>query len=271
MRAWLILVVLGGGGGASAWADWPSPAEPRSSPLPFGQKLPWVKEEPEDLVGSPLADFRAKLRKLQEERDALRDDRKKTSRWLDEVDQRGEADLARLHYRLSGLLSHLSAGRVPPPRGPLGPSPRPAPVKTPRDLPVAKDPVPLKKEQASDASGQPFSPGLLATVPDPLTLANALFRAGNYRDALVAYRLVPLDGLKAGERMPVKYLVATCLRKEGKFEEASTYYLEVANSPSDDHLGACAQWQIQALRWHQDMAGQLKGIRDRRRALEDAP
>jgi tetratricopeptide (TPR) repeat protein len=104
-----------------------------------------------------------------------------------------------------------------------------------------------------------------------LSLAEALFQAGNYEQSLKAYRTIDLTGMKADDRAPIQYLTATCLRKLGKTEEAATLYREVANSRGDEQVASCAQWQLNMLRWRRDWEVRLQAARERRQSLEKMP
>ena len=39
------------------------------------------------------------------------------------------------------------------------------------------------------------------------------------------------------------------------------FFREVANSPGDEHVAQCAQWQLGAMRWHKDLHDQLGALR----------
>ena len=98
-----------------------------------------------------------------------------------------------------------------------------------------------------------------------------LFKSGNFELALKAYRLVSVAGMRPDERAPLQYLMATCLRKTGKMDEAAALYREVANIRGDEQVASCAQWQLVQLRWQIDFEAQLKDLQERRKALEAPP
>jgi hypothetical protein len=258
---------------ATAQTDWPAPEAPRLPARPVPLIISVADEKDIEPAASPLADFHFKLKKLKEERDLLKDERTKTLAWLDDEPASG-TEIAKLQQRLGGLLTYLAAvkkgGSAEPP--PRLPAPRKTEIEPPKTttpqtpLPIIEEPITKKQDKTDVKEKVRFS-----HVPDPLTLAHALFKAGNYADALYAYRLVPLDGLTASERVPVKYMIATCLKKQGKTEEAAGIFREIANSPGDEQLAACAQWQLGAMRWHKDLQEQLERVRQRRQALEKSP
>jgi TolA-binding protein len=103
---------------------------------------------------------------------------------------------------------------------------------------------------------------------DPRALASVLFKAGNFEFALKAFRTVNSAGMRPDERAPIQYLMASCLRKMGKVDEAAALYREVANTRGDEQVAACAQWQLVYLRWRSEFEAQLKDLQERCKALE---
>ena len=66
-------------------------------------------------------------------------------------------------------------------------------------------------------------------------------------------------------------MVATCLRKLGKREEAAKVYREVAAIKDDPFVADCARWQLDTLAWRKDVESQLAQMRQRRKGLETGP
>jgi TolA-binding protein len=231
---------------------------------------------------SPFQDLQTHLLKLRGEREALQHDQIQAAQqaqnsWLSETE-----DNSRLRLQLGGLLTRLGTYK------PQAPAPQPVPpvvqrpavsppaAKQARQQSVSPPPGPapvvgldlsIPARQTVETPASPDSPPVL----EPLLLAHALFRSGNYEGALPAYRLIRLEGLKAEERAPVQYMVAACLRKLGKTDEASTLFREVANCRGDEQVAACAQWQLSVLRWQREMEQQLQSIRERRKTLGETP
>ncbi|HEX5271926.1 MAG TPA: tetratricopeptide repeat protein [Gemmataceae bacterium] len=106
---------------------------------------------------------------------------------------------------------------------------------------------------------------------DPVAVAQNLFRAGDYEAALDAYRKVPLRGVTGEERAPTLYMIATCLRKLGKPDEAAKVYRDVAAIKDDPFVADCARWQLDNLTWRKEVEGQIAQLRQRRKALEPKP
>ena len=108
-------------------------------------------------------------------------------------------------------------------------------------------------------------------VIDPVAAAQNYFRAGDFETALDAYRHVPTRNAIAEERAPVEYMIATCLRKLGKREEAAKVYREVIGIKDDPFLADCARWQLETLTWHKEVETQLAALSQRRKGLESKP
>jgi hypothetical protein len=210
-----------------------------------------------------------------------------------------EAFRTRLH--LAELLIKLAAQNklkkaasqektAPRPPSETGSSQKPKipPIKQekPIEPKVVREPAPLPEEPKPEPSGKP--PTMPATgnkaaaaggsvsvgkdkPVDPVALAEALFRTGDYEGALAAYRLLDLHSLGRSSRVGAQYMMACCLRKLGKTDDAASLYREVANSKDDEILADCAQWQLGALRWRHDLESQLRQVQQRRQALEVKP
>lgn len=103
---------------------------------------------------------------------------------------------------------------------------------------------------------------------DPLGLAQSLFRAGDYTAALNAYRKLDKEEQKPEDRITIQYMMACCLRKLGRLNEASVLYREAANSPGNDFLMENAQWYLRTLKERRELEAQLDEVRQRRQALK---
>ncbi len=224
----------------------------------------------DDRPALPLAEVRQWLQKLKSEREGLSEERTRAAVFVQETLAAESTDNAKLQARLDRLMKSMTtAHAVSTPHQPAAP---PDPKKNELDLPPIPrvfTPAPPQAEPLLKES--PPSALEVTRAVAPLALAQALFRDGNYQGALKAYRVLPLDGLKAEERVPVQYMIATCLRKLGKVDEATVLYREVANSRGDEQLAACAQWQLSALRGHKESVERLTQLRQRRLALEQQP
>jgi hypothetical protein len=210
---------------------------------------------PVPVLPRPVAEppgLKQEAARLRAEREALAAERDKV---LPEAGSPGLGDseeMTRLRARVAELLARLNARG-----GPARPK-APDPVRLPTPPPVEK-PTP-----APAAAAEPFPDG---TPPaDPFLLAQALFRAADFDGALRTYRKLDQDSLTREDRVMAQFMIACCLRKLGKLEEAASVYREVANAREDEVLTDCALWHLSAIRWRRDMETQLEEIRQRRRS-----
>ena len=250
----LLLVVAASGADEG---DLPAPRRLPPQPFPAGPGCGLEDDSP----ARDLVELQRRLTLLKAEREALGAEHQAVAQNLSAARTASSADVAKLRLRLGELLMRLSTRDPPSKGGPLFPPSPLAPGAVPEKSPPAGDKDRAPKE------AQPES----AKALDPLALAQALFRAGNYDHALKAYGMLKLTGLRAEERAPVQYMIATCLRKLGKTDEAAVLYREVANLRGDENVAACAQWQLSALRWRSETEAQLKELRQRRQAVEKTP
>ncbi|HWG43734.1 MAG TPA: hypothetical protein VN688_13180 [Gemmataceae bacterium] len=122
---------------------------------------------------------------------------------------------------------------------------------------------PGKPAKQADNSGK-----ILTDAPvDPLTLAQTLFLAGDHAGALNLYRQLEKEEQSTEGRITIQYMLACCLRKLGKTDEASTLYREVANSDGNDVLVENAQWYLRAMKERRELETQFDELRQRRQAL----
>lgn len=173
-----------------------------------------------------------------------------------------EEELGKLRQRLQELVVKLAArtAQTPPP-----PLPRPeVPLVKPVPTETVKPPPPPVEKPVEPPPAKAVS---TEAVPlDTFSLGNSLFSLGDFESALKAYRQINLHGLRAEERVPVQFLIATCLRQMGKTDEAANLYREVAASRGDEFFADCARWQVASIRWKLDMETRLKEVQARRQA-----
>ena len=226
-------------------------------PLP----MPRIVDVNDDDYGQfSAAEFDRLLQKMKEEREALRSDWqslvKKNTR---PVPQDSDLELQRHFQQILQLLQKRT--QAPPPAPAKDQPPPPDPPKT-----TPEPQTPAAKEEKTAVVDMP--PVKLLSAHNFSAQANALFRSGQFEDALATFRLIDLKGQKAEVRAPVQYLMALCLLHLGKNDEALPLLREVANSRGDDKLADYAQWQLEMLRWQTDIQNRLQDIRLRREALE---
>ena len=101
---------------------------------------------------------------------------------------------------------------------------------------------------------------------DPFALGNVLVRSGDYAAAEKAFAKVqPTDE----NRMMLKFLTATCLRKRSQWKPASDAFRVVAGSNQDPVLRDLAKWQLDNMAWYQQTEShldQMRAERDKRTA-----
>lgn len=113
------------------------------------------------------------------------------------------------------------------------------------------------------------APKVVTDAPvDPLALAQSLFRTENIAEALNAYRKLDKDDQKPEQRVAIQYMIACCLRRLGKVDEAAALYREVANMPGDDFLSENAQWYLRTMKERRELEAQLEELRQRRQAMK---
>jgi tetratricopeptide (TPR) repeat protein len=168
-----------------------------------------------------------------------------------------------LRRELLELLTKLATKNV---------SPKPVP-ETPKPQKTAPPSAPKIGAAKSEAK-----PGTTAAHPlitdkmvDPFALGGALFRAGDFSGAEQAFRKVKVtdDNL-----VLLQYLVATCLRKQSLWEQATKAYRIVAANKDDPALRDLALWQLENISWYQQTASQLEQLlqlRESSDSLKDSP
>ena len=124
-------------------------------------------------------------------------------------------------------------------------------------------------EGGKQPSKQPDnSSNVLTDAPvDPLSLAQSLFSSGDHEAALNAYRQLEQAEQKPDERVAIQYMIACCLRKLGKLDEATLLYREVANSGGNDILVENAQWYLRQSRTGASWKGSSTSCGRRRQAI----
>jgi hypothetical protein len=195
------------------------------------------------------------LEQLRKEREALEAARSAPSEEPPRDEGGSTSETAKLRLRLAELLARTGA-LTRSRRADVAPQPPPFDPATPgKPLDPKTEPSTRPDTASATDTGKPV---------DSLALANALFGAGDYEGALKAYGQVNLTGMRPDERVPVQYLIATCLRRQGKTDEAAKLYREIAGSKGDEMVAELAQWQLQSMRWRRDMEEQIKDLRQRR-------
>jgi tetratricopeptide (TPR) repeat protein len=111
-------------------------------------------------------------------------------------------------------------------------------------------------------------PAVTDATVDPFALGKSLFRAGEYARAEQAFRKVVATD---DNRLILKYLIATCLRKRSQWQAAIDLYREVAASDKDPVLRDLAKFQLDGIRWNQDTEKQIEQLRKQRARTSVSP
>ncbi len=98
---------------------------------------------------------------------------------------------------------------------------------------------------------------------DQMAVGKAYFRAADYEQALAAFQRIPLEQQELQDGLLVRYMIATCLRNQGKLDEAMRLYSELVNAKlkGDETVAKYASWQLQLMQWQKDLgvrAAELK-------------
>lgn len=202
------------------------------------------------------------MKHLREERNLLEGDWKSLPKSRPSLNPVAEQEMLDLQKRLKQALSRPA----PEPKKPIDLRPNPAPPIKP-DPPIP--PPEPKKAGPGDPKTAPAAPVPLGpAVLNPLHLGHVLFRAERYEEALTAFRLVELKTQPAEDRAAIQYLMARCLLHLSKNAEAADLLREAANSRVNERIAEHAQWQLEMVRWRNEVEARLQNIRQRRAAAE---
>jgi tetratricopeptide (TPR) repeat protein len=228
--------------------DLPQPRKDPGAPATFPE-LPAPGAGGRAAPDADAAELQRHLRQLRTQREALHNERASSDRETAAMAPTtgNEAEISRLRKRMKELAAHGPTSRMD------GGAPLLRPLQSSG----------LTPPREGDTSGN--------GVIDPVAVAQNYFRAGDYEPALEAYRRVPTRGSLAEERAPVQYMIATCLRKLGKRDEAAKVYREVVSIKDDPFLADCARWQLETLTWRKEVDTQLASLRQRRKGLQIKP
>ena len=104
-------------------------------------------------------------------------------------------------------------------------------------------------------------PDVSVDIADAFALGKVLFRTGDFVGAERAFRKASVT---SENEMTVKYLLATCLRRQSRWQSAMDAYKVVAESNQDPVLRDLAKWQLDNIRWLQQSESQLDQMRKQR-------
>ncbi len=234
-----------------------------SLPQPLPQE-PGVRQINPDLSTQPLSPgpasrlrspSAAETSSLESELEALRADLESFHALSDEVTRstrNAETDAERaLHRQRQELLDILTKLAT------QGISQKPAPKKSDKKPVLASEPAAPVIPDPVEAQ----TPAVTDAAVDNFALGKVLFRAGDYVKAEQAFRKVVQT---EDNRLMVKYLIATCLRKRSQWSAAVEAYKEIAASDKDPVLRDLAKFQLDGIRWTQDTEKQIEQLKKQR-------
>lgn len=228
-------------------------SEPPALPLPDSQID----------IQAELKQFRQELRQLQISRENF-------SQNMKSVDAESEQASTQQRQELLNLLTKLArtgANRKPaaPPAKLLPKGEEPAVIEERLDRQFLEPESAEHNEPAlSDTSTSILDvndPLVTGDVADPFALGKVLFNRGDFVNAERAFRK---SKVAPENEMTLRYLVATCLRRQSKWKQATELYKVVAESDRDPVLQKLAKWQVDNIRWHQESESQLEQLRKQR-------
>lgn len=222
---------------------------PQPAPVPdaeFAAPLPLPSRAAESEAGASLDEELRQLRSELKSFEAVREEVSRSTRTID-----AESDRISIQQRqeLLNLLTKLATKGVTRRTSPLEDQTAPATRTT------------EPSSQLPDAVAKPVSMLLTNDIVDPFALGKVLLRSGDYEAAEQAFRRVKTTD---ENRMMLKYLSATCLRKQAQWQLATDAYRVVAESDQDPVLRDLARWQLDNIRWHQQTESQLEQMRKQR-------
>lgn len=193
-----------------------------------------------------LKQFRNELREFQAVREEVARNSKATEDAADHLSSHQRQELMTLLTKLAKQnLARKNAGSVPPPNA--------DPV-----LPKSAPSVPTPEATVTPQPTIDVDP---VTVADPFALGKVLFRSGDFVGAEKAFRKAAVT---SENEMMIKYLLATCLRRQSRWKPAIETYKLVAESNQDPVLRDLAKWQLDNIRWHQQSEVQMEQLRQQR-------
>ncbi len=242
--------------GLAPTADLFLPPSPRKSeegknePLPLPLTSSATDSSSMVDIEMELRQFRSELREFQSVREEVARSTRSADADADRVSMQQRQELVEL---LTKLAKRRVAKKAPNPPVVAEPTHEPPPV------------VPTL--QADPPSAIPMLPTESATadvsvdIADAFALGKVLFRTGDFVGAERAFRKATVT---PENEMTLKYLLATCLRRQSRWQPAIDTYKVVAGSNQDPVLRDLAKWQLDNIRWLQESETQLDKMRKQR-------
>lgn len=268
----------------------PRPSRPAGIPnVPAPQALPLPPPEPGQFfdIDGELSQFRSELRQFQSSCEDV-------SRNVRATDADSERVAAQQRQELLNLMTKLARKQARARQEPKVVQTMPLEPRVTEKLPIVARPAESELSLEINSDGQPGRPSAdseldidtdaemddaaddatetskpldpnnpLATgeMVDAFSLGKVLFRNGDFVNAEKAFK----KAIVAPENeLTLKYLTATCLRRQKRWRRATEMYQVVASSDKDPILQKLAKWQIENIRWQQESELHLKQLREQR-------
>lgn len=226
-----------------------NPATLPSGPAPVPPSPTIVEARQSTNMEAELQQFRNELREFQ----MIREDVARSTKATDAA-----ADSLSTHQRqeLMEMLTKLATKRLTR-RNAGG-----------QNQPIAEQPVRPAQPVESPTPNAAPGPADSIDIAEPFALGKVLFRQGDFAGAEKAFRKTIVN---SENEMTLKYLLATCLRRQSRWQPAIEAYKVVAESNQDPVLRDLAKWQLDNIRWHQQSESQLEQMRQQREKRLEAP
>ena len=249
----------------------PAPGLLTPSPEVSGNSKATVEPLPLPLVGSSATEppnieaelkrFRDEMREFQSLREEVSRSAKAAANEADRAAQQERQDLMDL---LSKLAKKNAERKTIPPLPPQLNIPL-IPEEAIDDTGIGVNvPKPTETFDLSRRNSDESESSEIAGSFDPadsFALGKVLFRSGDFVGAEKAFRKAIVT---PENEMTLKYLLATCLRRQSQWKPASEIYKVVAESNQDPVLRDLAKWQLDNIRWHEQSEIQLEQFRKQR-------
>lgn len=233
----------------------PSPAQPNSSraeSIPTPQSTTANSTAPTGDIELELKQFRNELRDFQATREEVSRSAKTTDADADRISIQQRQELVDLLTKLAN-----KAARQQRNQNPFGEGRLDAESTTSRTMP----PTPTAEPVPTPGASNTVNFDSTTEIADPFALGKILFRAGDFVGAERAFRKASVE---SDNEMTLKYLLATCVRRQSRWKEAIGLYKAVAESNQDPVLRDLAKWQLDNIRWVQESESQLEKLKRQR-------
>lgn len=238
----------------------PIPANGESMPLETVTATPDLSLD----VESELQQFRDEIRQFKAKYDEVAQDLKSTDSESERVSFQQRQELLDLMTRLARdgaarkVRSQLAKSAAKAKEEAAAAS---SLADQSNSVPEQPEPDESSLSEAEGLAIDATNPIVASEITDAFALGKVLFNRGEYGTAEKAFRKAKVT---PENEMTLKYLIATCLRRQSKWRPAMEAYKVVAESDQDPVLQKLAKWQLDNIRWQQDSESQLEQLRKQR-------